>query len=283
MAKIETLINDIYETLEKPIEVSDDDIEKFGEDIKTLLKERLAEGGSKEFSLRLSNIGVPDRKLWYSLKYPDNNSVKGRLRLQFLYGDIIELLVLYLARLSGHTITHEQHEVEIEGVQGHTDGKIDGVLVDLKSASPYGYNKFKNHTLTKDDPFGYIPQISAYAEAEGEDEGMFLAVNKVTGDMCLTPIHSMEMINASDRIKHLKKVMEMEEPPEKCYDPVPYGKSGNHVLALGCFYCQHKFDCWSDANNGKGLRVFQYKQGKEYFTNISKEPKVVELFGDDRT
>ena len=179
--------------------------------------------------------------------------------------------------IAGHKVEQQQKEVEVEGVKGHQDAVIDGVLVDCKSASGRSFQKFKNNTLITDDPFGYIPQISAYAEANDIDEAAFLAIDKSTGQICLTSLHSMEMINAKTRIKHLKKMIDNPDVPERCYPGVPDGKSGNLKLAVGCIYCGYKKECWADANQGKGLRVFQYSNGKRYMVQIGKEPDVPEL------
>ena len=62
------------------------------------------------------------------------------------------------------------------------------------------------------------------------------------------PLHKMEMIDAEDRIKYLKKVLERDTPPNKCYNPVPDGQSGNMKLNTGCSYCRFKFECWEDTN-----------------------------------
>jgi len=89
------------------------------------------------------------------------------------------------AAISGHKVTDQQKEVEVEGVIGHQDSMIDGILVDCKSASTASFQKFKNNNLLEDDPFGYIAQISAYAEANGVDEAAFLAIDKSTGENML--------------------------------------------------------------------------------------------------
>jgi hypothetical protein len=90
------------------------------------------------------------------------------------------------------------------------------------------------------------------------------------------------MINARKRIQHLKKVIESTSVPDKCYTDVPDGKSGNYKLDTGCIYCNYKHDCWSDANNGKGLRTFQYSTGYRYLTKVEKEPNVDEV-SEERT
>ena len=198
-------------------------------------------------------------------------------RIKFLYGYILEELLLLFASVAGHKVEEQQKEVVLEGVTGHQDAIIDGVLVDCKSASGRGFIKFKNHNLINDDPFGYIAQISAYAEANGVDKAAFLAIDKSTGEICLTELNSMEMINAGYRVKQVKKIVERNDIPNKCYPSVPDGKSGNHRLSVGCIYCRHKKLCWSDANQGKGIRVFNYANGKRYLVQVGKEPEVEEL------
>ena len=43
------------------------------------------------------------------------------------------------------------------------------------------------NNLSEDDPFGYIAQISAYAEANGVERAAFLAIDKQSGEICLYP------------------------------------------------------------------------------------------------
>lgn len=156
-------------------------------------------------NLRLSAIGKPDRQLWYDVNKPlVDGELKPSTRIKFLYGYILEELLLLCASVAGHKVTDQQKEVSVEGVKGHQDSMIDGVLVDCKSASGPGFDKFKYNRVAEDDPFGYIAQISAYAEANGVDRAAFLAINKSTGEICLSQVHKMEMINAKNRIQHLK-------------------------------------------------------------------------------
>jgi len=48
-------------------------------------------------------------------------------------------------------------------------------------------------------------------------------------------------------------------------------------LPTGCTYCPYKHDCWTDANEGKGLRAFRYSNGLKYFTKVVSEPRVEEV------
>ena len=283
MKQVETLVEDIYNLFNlTPIDMDEEEVDKhidtFGEMLKVHLKDFLYEVPRDRSNLRLSAIGKPDRKLWYDLnKKLTSEELPPSTRIKFLYGYILEELLLFCATVAGHTVIDQQKEVVLEGVVGHQDAIIDGVLVDVKSASGMGFDKFKHNKLTEDDPFGYVAQISAYASANGLDRAAFLAINKSTGEICLSQLHSMDMINAKERIKHLKKVVTADNVPAKCYPDLPDGKSGNRKLAVGCVYCEHKRDCWVDANGGAGLRAFKYSQGRRYLTQVAKQPDVPEV------
>ena len=284
MKKIDTLVEDIYnlfspDPVSMPEEEIDNHINTFGDMIKVHIKEFMCGEPKVMGNLRLSAIGKPDRQLWYNANSKQlDTPIKPSTKIKFLYGYILEELLLLCSSIAGHEVTDQQKEVELEGVKGHQDSLIDGVLVDCKSASGPGFQKFKNNLLAYEDPFGYIAQISAYAEANGLDEAAFLAIDKSTGEICLSRVHSMEMINARDRVKYLKDLVQQSITPSRCYEAVPDGKSGNHKLAVGCVYCSYKKDCWADLNNGNGLRVFQYARGKRFLTHVAKEPDVPEVF-----
>ena len=284
MKTIDTLVKDIYNLFEpeKDIELSEEKLDKhldsFTTSIKETMKNILNEKPRERRNLRLSAIGKPARQLWY-----DKNDTKeveplaSNVRIKFLYGHLLEDLLILLSRIAGHEVTELQKEVSVNGIKGHQDCMIDGVLVDCKSASGRSFEKFSNNKLHIDDPFGYIAQISAYAEGNGVDEAAFLVIDKQHGNICLTNVHSLEMINAKERIDYLKGVMDKNTPPAKCYSDVPDGISGNHKLAIGCLYCSHKRTCWSDANQGQGLRAFNYAKGLRFLTKVGKVPNVEEV------
>ncbi len=256
----------------------DKHIDTFGEMLKVHIKAFMYEEPRTKGNLRLSAIGKPDRQLWYDVNSKKEiEDLTPSTRIKFLYGYILEELLLLCASIAGHKVTDQQKEVNIEGVLGHQDSMIDDVLIDCKSASAYSFKKFKQNNLLEDDPFGYIAQISAYAEANQVNKAAFLVIDKSSGEICLTPVHQMEMINAKERVKHLKGMVSNNHVPDRCYDPVADGESGNLKLAIGCVYCSHKRECWSDCNNGKGLRAFRYSRGLSYLTRVAKEPKVEEV------
>ena len=284
MKTIDTLVEDIYNLFEPSIinKISEEDLEKhlkeFTKSVTNNIKIVLNEQPKKQRKLSLSSIGKPTRQLWYD-KHSNSEArpLAPSTRIKFLYGHILEDLLILLSRVAGHTVTEEQKQVEVEGIKGHQDCKIDGVLVDCKSASGFAFKKFANNRLADDDPFGYIAQISAYSEGNGVKEAYFLAIDKQHGNIALTRVHDMEMINAKERVQYLKGALDSKRVPDRCYSDIPEGVSGNRKLAIGCVFCPHKRECWSDANNGQGLRAFKYEKGPTYLTQVSKEPRVEEI------
>ena len=231
----------------------------------------------KEGQLRMSVIGKPARQLWYDKHSPkDRKDEDAGLNLKFLYGHIIEHLVLYLAELAGHKIEDQQKKVEIDGITGHIDSKIDGEICDVKSASPFSFKKFQSGEIVGDDPFGYHAQLSGYETAMGTKAGGFLVVDKSSGDICFYKPEDMAKPNVKSLIKNLRSALEKDTPPEKCYE-FKTEKNGNKTLATGCMFCPHKWECHSDTNNGKGLRVFKYSNKNVMLADVVKQPLVEEI------
>lgn len=225
----------------------------------------------------MSNVGKGARQLWYDRKYGREEKLEGHTLLKFIVGDITEQVLLFLAEQSGHVVTAHQDEVCLGGIKGHIDADIDGVTVDVKSASPYAFLKFDKGTLPENDSFAYMEQIAGYSKARGTD-GAFLAMDKVSGHLAYLAFteDELDVYKIEDRIEYIKRAVEQETPPERCYEDEPMGASGNRKLSVNCSYCDHKVRCWADANNGIGLRTFLYAGGPVFLTEVKSEPKVYE-------
>ncbi len=283
----ESLPEDIYRILDDDTDhqVSEDNVEWAGEVFKNLLRSRLAKRDSSGDVLRFSSLGKKDRQLWYMKNKPETaEKLPGKVKFKFLYGDMIEVLLLFLAKESGHSVEDTQYEVDEDGVKGHIDAIIDGVLVDVKSASSYSFEKFKSGSYIFDDPFGYVSQLSGYANCLKdagklkETRAGFLVADKVNGGICYANLDE-EYIRGNPpgpRIAELRDVLDNPSPPPRCYPDEPEGKSGNRKLGVGCSYCPFKEECWKDSNGGKGLRKFFYSRGPVWLTKVVKEPKVAE-------
>ena len=282
---IHTLVDDIYRLMEtKEAEESVDveaEIELFGENMKTLMR---TEFGRKRTTdrrtLRLSNIGRDDRVLWNVVNGTEKEEIKPATYIKFMYGHLIEEMLLFMTRMAGHSVTDEQRVCEVEGIKGHMDCKIDGLVVDVKSASSFGFKKFKDGTLAMDDAFGYVDQIKAYAHACGETEFGWLAMDKANGHLAVlkydledtqAPIHEHIKGDIRERIKHVKEMVKGDEPTELCTETVPDGKSGNKKLGIKCSYCQYKKHCYPE------LRAFAYSYGPKFLSEVVNEPRVQEI------
>ena len=283
MKKLNTVVDDIYTSLNplsegKGISLSEDEIERTGENIKEALRQwSNPSDRNAQFNIRMSNIGRPSRQLWFENRYPNESNLIPSNHIRFLYGHLLEEIVLMFARMSGHKVTDEQKEVVVDDIKGHIDCKIDGEVVDIKTASRMSFNKFKDGTVSEDDPFGYLAQLSSYEEAEGTENGGFLVIAKDTGELCFYQPDGMDKPNIKERIKNLKLELSLDTPPDMCYAPVSEGKKGNMKLPRQCNYCNYKFECHKDSNDGKGLRTFKYSKGPVYFTKVVSTPKVEEI------
>ncbi len=237
----------------------------------------------------MSNIGKPDRKLWLELNHPEEaEPLTPDVYLKFLYGSLVEALILFLVELSGHDVQGTQDEQEISGIKGHRDAIIDGVLVDVKSASTFSFKKFKKGKLKEDDPFGYISQILSYLEASQEDgklkekdKAAFLVVDKTLGHLTLD-FHQKDQAIDWPKLFEQKKDMIKGDIPPLCYPSKKDGyknkdkefiENGNEYLDTGCSYCDYKKFCYPD------MRVFLTSRGPKYFSKIVKEPsnKLIEI------
>ena len=281
--KLNTLVDDIYKKLSvlgkgKSLNLSEESIEQFGESMKEVLRHWSTPKPRATETLRMSNIGRPNRQLWFDMKTEQQaQEIPPSTFIKFLYGHMLEEVVLLLVKLAGHTVSDEQKNVKIKGIEGHMDCVIDGEVIDVKTASGYAFKKFKEGTLGDDDAFGYLGQLSGYEKANKTSQGGFLVMNKETGELTMFVPDDLDKPNINEKIKDVRNSLALDTPPDFCYNPVPEGTSGNMKLARGCTWCPHKKECYKEANEGKGLRAFDYAKGVVYLTNVSKEPNVKEI------
>lgn len=282
---IDTLVKDIYDVIEGKGGWDSVVNEYFKFTIGGTMMTRLAERGEEgpRGTLRMSSIGQPcERKLWYSVNTKDDGeTLRPEVRLKFLFGDILEDLLLSLAVAAGHTVEGHQDTMSIKGIKGHRDAVIDGVTVDVKSASSYSFQKFKEHRLEYEDPFGYMTQLGSYVFAGKDDTivkdkkgGAFLVIDKQHGYLCLD-YYNFQKLGILDDIENLyeERIASSKNPlePPRGFPTEPEGKSGNRKLCLNCSYCDFKFKCHDE------LRVFRYGKFPIFLTKVVREPRVPEI------
>jgi len=292
MKKIETLVDDIYEVLkgDRPDSWSPDVAERFTKAMSNTMDHRLNppdynKRGDGKQNLRMSSIGQAcARKLYYNINGHKTEELDGPTYMKFMYGDVVEEVLLGLADASGHKVEGQQDEMNLFGIKGHRDAVIDGMLVDVKSASSFGFKKFAKNGVKEDDPFGYITQLSCYLKARQDDplvtnkkEAAFLVMDKVTGKLCLDVYNlESEMEELESKVTYRKKMVKKDKPPSRSFTDKPEGASGNRTLGLQCSYCGYKQECWP------GVRTFLYAgRGGDtrpvFLTVVAKTPKVMEV------
>ena len=281
---LNTIVPDIYELLEnlsngEPLPITEEALDETMASMKeAILHWATPRPRDTDFTVRMSNVGKPSRQMWFEKRDPNGRgSVDGATQIKFLYGHVLEEIVLMLVRMAQHNVTDEQKEVTVNGIVGHMDCKINGQVVDVKSASKFAFNKFMKGTLADDDPFGYLGQLAGYEKAEGTNEGGFLVINKESGELCMYVPDDLDKPNIDTKINTLLDELKLDTPPELCYTPTPDGKKGNMQLPKGCTWCKYKYECHKDANDGAGLRTFKYSTGYKYLTHVEAEPKVDEI------
>ena len=281
MKTLDQLIPDIYKVIEGH-GGWDATITKFlAEGISEVAGERFTEERKPRNYLSLSSLGTPcKRKLWYKINETEKSEKLTAESLgTFFYGDLLEVLVIALAKAAGHKVEGAQDKVDVHGIKGHMDCIIDGVVVDVKSASKYSFEKFKKHELKENDPFGYISQLSSYLYASKKDkrvinkhEACFLVVQKDRFKLCL------DRYDFTDELKH--KGQEIEDIkamvagpiPTNRIPPVPQSKtSPNTKLDIQCQYCEFRKHCYPET------RTFIYSSGPLHLVDVKKTPNVPEV------
>lgn len=287
---IDTLVSDIQRVLTEGIDdIPKDKINKFGKTLAFYLTERLKKQARK-FSLRLSNIGKPcTRQLWYEKWKPEEQEkLSASNKLKFLFGDLCEELILFLAEITGHRVEGRQDKLDLYGIKGSRDVILDGRLADVKSASSASFKKFQEGLKPEKDAFGYLGQLGGYHKAGQDDdlmvdkkEASFVVFDKQHGHLALdTHTFDHENIDWEKAVSDRKKAINNPDVvPDRGFEPIPDGytkdgefkPNGSMKLGTNCSYCASKFSCHPN------LRVFISASGPRFYTEIKHKPKMLEL------
>jgi hypothetical protein len=266
MKNIETLVSDIYSLVKDRATV-------------VPIQTEITVGDRQEPRLRISMLGDRcPRALWYAINKPEEaEMLPPWALLKYTYGHMIEAQTIALAKAAGHEVTGEQDELYVNGVKGHRDCVIDGHIVDVKSSSSMGMDKFKTGSIAQDDPFGYLDQLDGYLVGSAEDDlvrvkdtAYILAVDKTLGHMVLYR-HTLRKDRILKRVEDYKGIVALSSPPPCTCKTVPHQKSGNMQLDMKASYSPQKHTCFPN------LRTFLYASGPVYLTHVVKKPDVQEV------
>lgn len=274
MPQLNTLVPDIYRTITRNDNdwFRDDLALQFSSELSRRVQDQFGERGKP--TLRLSAMGPKCPKaLWHSINTPElAEPLPPWARIKYTYGHIIEALALVLAKAAGHEVVGEQDELWVDGIRGHRDCVIDGCIVDVKSSSSRGMEKFKSKDFSAMDDFGYLDQLDGYLVGSAgdplvtvKDRAYILAIDKTLGHMVLYE-HRLRHDHILQRIQTYKDLVNQAVPPGCTCPTVKDGESGNRKLAFPATYSPQKYSCFPH------LRTFLYSDGIRYLTTVKREP-----------
>lgn len=278
MPSIHTLVDDVYKLLEDKGGGAETSSSSLGARLASVISDKVTDDQTPR--LRPSNVGHKClRKLWYEIHKPDEiKSFDGKTLLKFMLGNTWEEVLLFLAQEAGHDVRHQQLKVEHSGMYGSIDAIIDGCLVDVKSASPYAFDKYMEGIEPDNDPFGYVYQVNFYLhglqefeELSEKDVAYLFVGDKTNGRIGLAKIPKID-IPWETVVEEKQSALAKSEPPERAYTEVPFGKSGNLSLPKECNdYCNSVDSCWPRT------RKFLYSDGVKRLTKVVRTPNVTEI------
>ena len=255
-------------------------VEEFGEACKNALLKQFEDQRRNKFEPRMSNIGRPLCQLQMEAKGVKGEGQPYNVKVRNTFGDVIEALAIFIMKSAGVNIKNEQKKVKYKfngnEIEGKQDVEIDEKIWDIKSASPYSFEKKFGEEggfleVVKEDSFGYASQGFLYGESQNKKFGGWIAINKSTGEwtVCETPAmiepHKTEALKkAKDNLKALKDKVPFKKQYDDIAETFRSKPTGNRVLGFVCSYCPYKLPCW-----GSKLQLLQQQQSK------GKNPKWV--------
>ena len=265
-------------------------VEEFGEACKNALLKQFSEPRKENKSPRMSSIGRPLCQLQMEAKGIKGEGAPYNSKMRNTFGDLIEALAIFVMKSAGVNIEDEHKKVQYQKdgtiIDGEYDTKIDQKIWDIKSASPYSFEKKFGESggfeaVAEDDAFGYVPQGYLYSESLKLPFGGWIVINKSTGEwtVCETPIADSEYRSKALSLAiNNAKALENDEPFKKCYEDIEETfrgkKTGNRVLGTVCSFCPYKLPCWGSKVQ---LLPQQQSQGKNpkwvWYTEVNNPRK----------
>jgi len=291
LIKVQTYLDNVSKG---PTQVDKKLVEEFGEACKNALLKQFTEGRRSKFEPRMSNIGRPLCQLQMEAKGIKGEGQPYNVKMRNTFGDLIEALALFVMKSAGVVVENEQKKVVYKfgenKIEGRQDVEINKKIWDIKSASPYSFEKKFGeeggfNEVVKDDTFGYASQGFLYSEGQGKDFGGWIAINKSTGEwtVCETPaLHDEYKKVALDKAKENFKALQDGVPFKRNYEAVEETfrskPTGNKVLGFACSFCPYKLPCW-----GSKLQLLPQQQSKGknpkwvWYTEVNNPKKEEEL------
>ena len=239
--------------------LADEIVEAFGDEMKAALRKQF-EPRKRDFKVRPSNIGRPVCQLWHEKNGYEKAPFDDTFLIKMLIGDAVEAIIRALLRAAKVNVTSHGDQVEMDvagvSINGESDVDIAGKVYDIKSASPYSFDKKFSagyDALKNGDSFGYIAQLQFYSEAQGKSPGGWIAVNKSSGEItvCEAVDSDAERAEAAEKREKTVNYLHSDLPLKRVFKPVEntFNKkpTGEMCLPSGCNFCEYIQHCYPDA------------------------------------
>jgi hypothetical protein len=209
---------------------------------------------------RASEIGREcERYLFYERTASETKVLHGPdLQAIFELGKELEKYVLRRLENMGCEVVQKArdwHERELE-FTGHVDARIGhrdwsrpaGVASEIKGLNPYWWDSIRSADDLKNHKAApvrrYYAQVQSYLWFEGEDLGLLIALNKLTGKLKFVEIPRDEEFITSilAKVARIRDAVKTGEPPER-------------FISEQCDRCPHVATCAPDRSFGPGLSV----------------------------
>jgi CRISPR/Cas system-associated exonuclease Cas4 (RecB family) len=191
------------------------------------------------------------RTCWQEKSAPD-----ATLQGIFELGNVLERWVVRLIEEAGFTFQESQRPFEDANFQltGHIDGMIvvDGKRypTEIKTCNPHDWQKIRSvedmHRSKKVWWRKYPAQMQLYLGMSGEEEGMFLLVNKTSGEI--------KQVNVTFDAAYYEQIMQRVEAvnrhiaEETVPERIPYDEDV-------CGHCAFAHICLPDKDYGEGATI----------------------------
>ena len=256
------LSNNNYEDIHK---IPEDQVEKYiqeaTKEFDSYIRKQLFRT-KEDFRIRSSNVGRPSCQLQAEAAGVEKNPMPYNHIMRMMLGDLSEVLLNLMLKLSGTNITGAKTKVkwklaaDLPEVEGENDIEIDGKVYDIKSASPWAYeHKWLKgcSSIAEEDNFGYIGQLLSYSVSQGKPPGGWVVLNKSSGEVTVVEFN-MTKEEVKEFIKKCRtntRIITENQPFTKCFEDFEetfHGKkTGNRRLSTICGFCQFIRHCWPRA------------------------------------
>ena len=234
-------------------------IDEAAEEFKAALRKQLTPQ-ERDFRLRMSNVGKPLCQLQHGAMGSEKKRKDYNFKIQMLIGDAVECITNVMLKIAGANITGGKNQVELKigetVVKGEDDIEIDHKVYDVKSCSPWAFdNKWdKGYSgLKLSDDFGYVGQLTGYAQAQNKELGGWIVVNKSNGRIAVVDAEVSETEKQMNlfKMEHNVDQVTTGAPLDRQFAPIPdtfRGKpTGLKRLTKSCEWCDFIKPCYPKA------------------------------------